>query len=87
MARGHAVRYAYCRPTQCDLRGLGQPVTDRAIVRRPDAGQAAGGVVQIVGLISFAIGNFVEQATGAVASIQVPPLEVMVKRSPSPLNF
>ena len=58
---------------------LGQPLAHRAVVRRPDAGQAAGGVVQIVGLISFAIADFVEQATGAVASIQVLPLEVIVE--------
>ena len=66
---------------------LSQPLAHRAVVRRPDAGQAAGGVVQIVGLISFAIGDFIQQAAGAVASIQVLPLEVIVKRSPSPLNF
>ena len=58
---------------------LGQPLAHRAIVRRPDAGQTAGGVVQIVGLISFAIGDFIQQAAGAVASIQVPPLEVIVE--------
>ena len=56
-------------------------------VRQPFLFQSATGVVQIVGLISFAIGDFIQQAAGAVASIQVLPLEVIVERSPSPLNF
>ena len=54
-------------------------VAHRAVVRRPDAGEAAGGVVQIVGLVGFAIGDFIQQAAGAVASIQIPPLEVIVE--------
>ena len=54
-------------------------IAHRAIVRRPDAGQAAGGVVQIVGLVGFAIGDFIQQAAGAVASLQIPPLEVIVE--------
>ena len=56
-------------------------------VRQPFFLEAAGGVVQIVGLVALGVADSVEQAAGAVASIQVPPLEVMVKRSPSPLNF
>ena len=56
-------------------------------VRQPFFLEAAGGVVQIVGLVALGVADSVEQAAGAAASIQVPPLEVMVKRSPSPLNF
>ena len=85
----HAVRQPFLFESAAGVVpvALGQPLAHRAVVRRPDAGQAAGGVVQIVGLISFAIGDFIQQAAGAVASIQVLPLEVIVERSPSPLNF